>query len=474
MVRRLVASDEKVIVFRNARGPAQGCANYLANDLGLPPVSDALSQLPDGDRSSASHSLRESLRGGTAFHNSNLTREEKVIVERAFRDPKSPLRVLAATTTVAAGINTPASTVILAENEFIGEDGRPFTVAEYKNMAGRAGRLGFNEKGKSIIYAETPTERYLLFNKYVRGNLERLQSSFDPRNINTWLVRLLAQTGRIPRAEVSNLLVNTYACYLEARRDSRWRERMKAQIDALVTRMISLDLIEVAGDSISLSLLGRACGQSSLSFESAMRLIEIVKGLPPHIVTATNLMGLMQGLPAEEMGYTPLAKGTRESVRTNQAIDRFGPDIVRLLQRYAQDQSEFYGRCKRAAVLFDWVAGVSTEKIEGDFTTNAFSGRVEYGDIRRFADSTRYHLQSASNILAVLLLGANPQKGLEQMITQLEVGLPSSALGLMDLPVPLTRGEYMKLSSAGIMKPEEVWSKTDIELQSLLGKTRAD
>ena len=474
LVRRLVASDEKVIVFRNARGPAQGCANYLANDLGLPPVSDALSQLPDGDRSSASHSLRESLRGGTAFHNSNLTREEKVIVERAFRDPKSPLRVLAATTTVAAGINTPASTVILAENEFIGEDGRPFTVAEYKNMAGRAGRLGFNEKGKSIIYAETPTERYLLFNKYVRGNLERLQSSFDPRNINTWLVRLLAQTGRIPRAEVSNLLVNTYAGYLEARRDSRWRERMKAQIDALVTRMISLDLIEVAGDSISLSLLGRACGQSSLSFESAMRLIEIVKGLPPHIVTATNLMGLMQGLPAEEMGYTPLAKGTRESVRTNQAIDRFGPDIVRLLQRYAQDQSEFYGRCKRAAVLFDWVAGVSTEKIEGDFTTNAFSGRVEYGDIRRFADSTRYHLQSASNILAVLLLGANPQKGLEQMITQLEVGLPSSALGLMDLPVPLTRGEYMKLSSAGIMKPEEVWSKTDIELQSLLGKTRAD
>jgi replicative superfamily II helicase len=62
--------------------------------------------------------------------------------------------VLAATTTVAAGINTPASTVILAENEFVGEEGRPFTVAEYKNMAGRAGRLGFNEKGKSMIYAE--------------------------------------------------------------------------------------------------------------------------------------------------------------------------------------------------------------------------------------------------------------------------------------------------------------------------------
>jgi hypothetical protein len=32
-------------------------------------------------------------------------------------------------TTLAAAINTPASTVILAEQEFVGEDGRPFTFA---------------------------------------------------------------------------------------------------------------------------------------------------------------------------------------------------------------------------------------------------------------------------------------------------------------------------------------------------------
>lgn len=132
-----------------------------------------------------------------------------------FRDPKSHLRVLAATTTVAAGINTPASTVILAENEFLGEDGRAFTVAEYKNMAGRAGRLGFNEKGKSMIYAETPMERAVLFNRYVRGRLERLQSSFNPAQIETWLVRLLAQVAKVSRAEVAVLLLNTYAGYLE-------------------------------------------------------------------------------------------------------------------------------------------------------------------------------------------------------------------------------------------------------------------
>jgi len=392
--------------------------------------------------------------------------------KRAFRDPNSRLRILAATTTVAAGINTPASTVILAENEFIGEDGRPFTVAEYRNMAGRAGRLGFNEKGKSIIYAETPPERYFLFNKYVRGTLERLHSSFDPHHIETWLVRLLAQTGSIPRADVFRLLANTYAGYLEIRRDPKWQDHMKEQLEKLVARMIALGLIDVEADTISLSLLGRACGRSSLSFESAMRLIEIVRGLQPALVSATNLVGLMQGLPVGEMGYTPLAKGTRESIRINQAMQRFGPDIVHLLQRYAQDQAEFYGRCKRASILFDWVLGSSTERIEADFTTSSFQGKIEYGDIRRFADMTRYHLQSASNILSVLLLDANPHDEIQAMLKQLEVGLPASALRLLGLPLPLTRGDYMTLANAGILEPAQLWAASDTSLEGLLGKVR--
>lgn len=473
LVRKLVADGEKVIIFRNARGPAQGCANYLAQGLGLPPASDALNRFPSADQSGASTALRQCLQGGTAFHNSNLKPEEKVVVEQAFRDPKSPLRVLAATTTVAAGINTPASTVILAENEFLGEDGRQFTVAEYKNMAGRAGRLGFNEKGKSIIYAETPTERAMLFNRYVRGTLERLQSSFDPAHIQTWLVRLLAQVPKVQRSNVSALLANTYGGYLESRRDPQWRSRMQRELDQLVARMMNLGLIEAEGENISLSLLGRACGRSSLSFDSAMRLIEIVKNVPPHLISAVNLMGLMQGLPAEEMGYTPLMRGTKEYVRVNQAQQRFAPEVIRALQRYAQDQMEFYGRCKRASVLHDWTSGRRLEEIEADFTTNAFSGRIEYGDIRRFADLTRFHLQSASNILAVLLLDKNPQADLDILMKRLEIGLPAEGIDLLDLPLTLTRGEYLNLLKSGVRNAGELWSSSPDLLERSLGKERA-
>ena len=129
--------DERIIIFRNQRGSAQGCAAYLAKDLGLSAATRAIDSLPSTDPSTSSTNLRECLRGGTAFHTSNLSREERVVIEREYRARDGNIRVLAATTTVAAGINTPASMVILAEQEFLGEDGRPFTIAEYKNMAGR-------------------------------------------------------------------------------------------------------------------------------------------------------------------------------------------------------------------------------------------------------------------------------------------------------------------------------------------------
>jgi helicase len=472
LIQKLVQAGEKVIVFRNARGPAQGCAKYLARDLGLPAAQDALDSLPRYDLSTSSANLRTCLEGGTAFHNSNLTREERVAVEQSFRKPDGAIRVLAATTTVAAGINTPASTVILAENEFLGEDGRPFSVAEYKNMAGRAGRLGFNERGKSIIYAESSGERQLLFNRYVRGRLERLESSFDIKKLNTWLIRLLVQIKTVRRADVCTLLTNTFGGYSAIARDPQWRQMAEGQIGKLTERMIALGLLEVEGDNVSLSLLGRACGRSSLLFESALRLVDLIKQSQPAFLTPMNLVALIQALPSEEMGYTPMMKkGTKESVSAAQVSARYGQAVIGILQKYAFDQMEFWARCKRAAVLFDWMNGAPLEKIEEEFSTSQYYYRLEHGDVRRFADLTRFHLQSAAELLSILLAGQISPPDVDLVIRQLEVGIPSDSLELLDLPIPLTRGEYLSVSAYGVKTVAQVWEMDPAILKQAVSAT---
>ncbi len=474
LVRQLVAADQKVIVFRNAKGPAEGCAEYLAAELRLPPATAAIAQLPTHDLSAASDRLRTCLARGTAFHDTNLGREERQVVERTYRDPVSPLRVLAATTTVAAGVNTPASTVILAEQEFLGDDGRPFTVAEYKNMAGRAGRLGFKEKGTSIILADAEHSRSLLFTRYVLGSPEALRSSFADSDMSTWLLRLLTQVESIERVSVPGLLSRTYAGHCAARTDPDWSGRTQVQVAALLTQMMELALLEEEAGRVRLSLLGQACGRSALSFDSAMRLVRLVRDSGGSL-TADGLVAIVQGLQEADDLKAPLAGGKNgEPTWIAGASNLFGVTVVRQLQSHARDIRAYHQRCKRACILHEWINGTSVHDIEVKFTRNPFYGAVTAGTIRGFADGTRFWLGSAIEILQIILVGAGPNvESVNALVRRLELGLPAAALPLMDLPVQLSRGECLALFQSGIVNPAAVWATPKTQLEALLSQPRA-
>jgi helicase len=449
LVKKLVADGEKVIVFRNVRGFAQGCARYLAQEIGKPPAVSVLAALPTHDLTGASQDLRYCLQGGTAFHNANLLRAEREAVERGFRNPEGGIHVLGSTTTLAAGINTPASTVILAENKFLGEDGREFTVAEYKNMAGRAGRVGFNETGKAIILAETPLERAQLFRKYVLGVPEDVISSFRQRNMPTWTLRLLSQVRGVRAEDIPGLLINTFGGYSAARANPDWSTLVGAEIGQFVERLVQAGLAEREGDLVHLTLLGRAVGASSLTFESGLRLAELMRGFDATQTPAFHVLAAIQVLDEMDSVYTPIMKkGQSESVRVNDAIQRFGRHTTQLLSRYCGEQLDVWRRCKRAAILFDWIDGRSVDEVERRYSTNPYQGTVSYGDITRIADSTRFHLRSAHQILAALWPEqANFLSDLDETLRRLEFGLPVSALPLLRLPTVLTRGQYLACNS---------------------------
>jgi helicase len=451
LATQLVAKGEKILIFRNMRGPTQGCARYLAKELSLPPATEIIAALPTQDLTGASQDLRECLRGGTAFHNTNLLRAEREAVERGYRAAEGGIHVLAATTTLAAGINTPASTVILAENAFVGEDGRPFNVAEYKNMAGRAGRLGYNEIGKAIILAETPIERAQLFQKYVLGTPEDVTSSFQQRNLPTWTLRLLSQVRGVRPEDIPGLLVNTFGGYSASRANPQWIRLVEGDVSALVARLLQAGLAERGGDLIHLTLLGRACGSSSLSFESSLRLIELMRQLNVSQADPVQVLGIVQVLAEMDAIYTPvMRRGRSESKRASEVAQRFGNAMAQGLQRYCSDEFEFWARCKRACILFDWIEGVSVDDLERRYSTTPFQGAVGYGDIIRIADGARFHLRSAHQILSALF----PEQpiflvALDELLRRLEFGLPADALGLTALPIPLSRGQYLALLAAG-------------------------
>lgn len=473
LVRFLVEKGEKVIVFRNARGSSGGCAEYLAVELGLAPATTVLDALPQRDRSTTSERLRRSLGGGVAFHSSDLSREERSAVEKAFRNPQGEVRVLVATTTVAAGVNTPASTVVIVETDFFTGDGpKPFTVAQYKNMAGRAGRLGFETEGKAIILADTSHERSRLFRRYVEGEPEPIVSSFDPRHPETWVIRLLAQVADVTKEQVLELVANTYGGFLAAMAQLGWQDEIRPRINILVDRLIADELLEQEGDKLRLTILGRACAESPLAFESALRLVEMVKQMGTEQVSPEILMALTQALPETDDDYTPMGRGQSEAGRPGALSGKFGHAVSGALRRRASDDKTYYSRCKRALILADWIDGTPIQDIENRYSANAFS-RVGHGDIRGFADGTRFLLEPAMRIAAILRGTSESEETIDLFLRRLELGLPAAALPLTKLPGALLRGDYLALLNSGITEPSEAKALPEAALAELVGIVNA-
>jgi hypothetical protein len=80
---------------------------------------------------------------GVGFHHARLRAREKEAIEDGFR--RGAVRVLACTTTLAAGVNLPAKRVVILEGF------RPSETGTYRQMAGRAGRAGLANAGEAFV-----------------------------------------------------------------------------------------------------------------------------------------------------------------------------------------------------------------------------------------------------------------------------------------------------------------------------------
>eukprot|EP01105_Mastigella_eilhardi_P027710 TRINITY_DN86_c0_g4_i4.p1 TRINITY_DN86_c0_g4~~TRINITY_DN86_c0_g4_i4.p1 ORF type:complete len:947 (+),score=196.48 TRINITY_DN86_c0_g4_i4:248-3088(+) len=95
---------------------------------------------------SLDRNLHNAIRHGIAFHNANLSADERKQVEGGFSS--KVVRVLCCTSTLAAGVNLPARRVIIWDPK-IGIE--PLSPRYYRQMTGRAGRAGFDEEGESFL-----------------------------------------------------------------------------------------------------------------------------------------------------------------------------------------------------------------------------------------------------------------------------------------------------------------------------------
>lgn len=479
LVRKLVAEGKQVIVFRETKGEARGCAGYLAESLGLPPARAALDALPQADPSTASRRLREALQQGVAFHTADLDRDERLVIEEQFRASGTTLRVIAATTTLAMGVNTPAEAVVIAGLMHPGE--QPYSVAEYKNIVGRAGRLGLSERGTSYLLALDAREEHYTWNRYVKGTPEDLRSRFvgegaDPRTV---VLRVLAaarsaKVKGIPAADVIEFLEGSFGAYQERMAADNWSWDRGA-ITAALADLEQHRLIEPGdGGHYHLTPLGRYAGEAGVQVESVVRLVEAFSRLsPPEITDPVLITATQLTVELDDVFFPMNKKSTQKEPQAwfgALVQQRIPSQLLETLRRFVPDGHTGTLRAKKAVATLFWISPTLMAEIEASLTRHggAFDGAA--GPVRSVAARTGDILPAAARVASYLHPGLELGDRVARLLVRLELGVPAGAVELArHAGANLTRGEYQRLLAAGLCDRESLESATDEGIAACLG-----
>jgi len=251
-VQQLIASDMiPAVWFIFSRKGCDQSVDYLVQAGGnlvtskeRREIDDALKEFSEKNKSAVRASMVEPLRRGIASHHAGLLPAWKGLVEKLFQ--RGLIKVVFATETLAAGVNMPARCSVLSALSKRDDQGpRLLTSNEFMQMAGRAGRRGFDTVGH-VVCCQSPFEGPDEAFELVLAPPENLKSQFS---ISYGMVLNLLQGRTLD--QVKGIVERSFGNYLGGKaRSMREREllRVNDQIRKLVSEMETLDDDEEAAE----------------------------------------------------------------------------------------------------------------------------------------------------------------------------------------------------------------------------------
>jgi replicative superfamily II helicase len=482
LVRKIVSDDKSVIVFRETRGEAQGCAHYLSESLGLPSAQTILDTLPKSDPSISTNRLREALAGGVAFHISDLDPEERELIEEQFRAVPTALKVIAATTTLAMGVNTPAEAVIIAGLMHPSSKGqKPYSVAEYKNIIGRAGRLGFSKRGTSYVVALDANEEYYVWNNYISASPEDLNSKFladntDPRSL---IVRVLVAAGRMGMSstDIVEFLEESFGVFQKKSIDASWAWEKIGLIQALKELHLHKLIEQDKSGLYHLTPLGRLAGESGVEVESIIRVVEGLSGVRPTDISDATLIALTQITAELDQVFFPInRKSTQKEPQTwMNEISQQGvaAHVMRAMSHSTTDSTQPTLRAKKAVACLLYITDKPLNEIENIMTQ--FGGRFNgaAGPLKSVTSRTCDILPAVASIAVIINPDLDLNNRMQRLLARIELGIPVNLVELgIRIGSILNRGNYLNLLKAGITTVEQFENAKESILLTCLENNR--
>lgn len=431
------------LVFVATRKSAEAQATKLAGPIRamlsaeeLATLETEAAKLDDGGEGSATaKKLHKLVRAGVAYHTAGLDGSQRRFIEENFR--RGRIKVLCATPTLAAGVNTPARRVIIRDlTRFeMGEGNRPLPVMEVKQMMGRAGRPRYDPYGEAVLLVKSLDMKEQVEDEYLHGTPEPVTSKLGAdAALRMHVLATVAGGYAASTKELSAFFDRTFW----AQELSDWI--VSDRLDDTVAFLEDNGFIDESVGKLKATLFGKRTSDLYIDPFSALRFKQAMENpQAPEEPTPFAILQAVCGCP----DLFPLYL-------------RQGDDWVQqkfwevheslLVPADGRDLESALSYAKTAFLLQDWMEEVHMDQLEQRY-------QIGPGDVRTRLDNGRWLLHAFRE----LARANRPQwvPAIDDLVLRLENGVKAELLPLIRLK-GVGRIRARNLHLAGIKRPADL------------------
>ncbi|MGA2105977.1 MAG: ATP-dependent DNA helicase [Methanoregula sp.] len=446
-----ITEGGQCLVFVSSRRNAEAFAKRAAAAIKSedPALAECADRLLTGTPTEMVKTLALCVAKGAAFHHAGLSRNERLIVEEAFR--KGLVKCISSTPTLAAGLNLPARRVIIRDylRFSAGEGMQPIPVSEYRQMAGRAGRPRLDPYGEAVLIAKEAEQVPELFACYIDAAAEDVTSRLaEPTALYTHVLSLVASGFATNRSELSAFMNRSY--YVHEHRQGRLMHRA---VDAALEFLISAEMILEIGEHLGATELGMLVSRMYIDPRSASMIVTTLRERDSY----TDI-GLLQLICATPDMPTLYAKNS-DLPALSRMIEQKGCDLWLPFPKDEDEAEEFYRAVKTAMLLSDWTDELAEEKICERYA-------VGPGDVYGMVENINWLLHATSRLARMFAPEFYPQ--IDDYEIRMKNGIRSELLPLIRIR-GIGRVRARRLFNNGITSPDEIIHHKKEDLVKILG-----
>ncbi len=355
-----ILKNKQILIFVNSKRNAESLAQKVAlrhsfyeeklNNEELIKISNEILNALETPTEQCKK-LAEAVKYGVAFHHSGLVSKQRELIENNFRN--GIVKVIVATPTLAAGVNLPAFRVLIKDLYRYEGYMKPISIAEFHQMAGRAGRPGYETYGEAIASGDPE----FVFDHYIYSDPEPITSKLGVES--TLRQNILALACRYNNVKsIMNFISKTFYAY-------QYQDlyELEKKVRKIIDLLAELDFIAFKSKSTSKSFLGFKPASEEMTFEPTglgLRVNQLY--LDP--LSASKIIAFLNEGDLRIEKYLFTLASTSEilplfSVSRNEYQDVF--DFLLPLEIYPDNESARIG--KLALILLKWINEVSEQEL---------------------------------------------------------------------------------------------------------------